>query len=405
MVQNSWLSPTTKPVAWDISDILELAAHGTRSIVSVSHIFTTGPKGGLHPDFEHRWTEYLANITAAGALGSVLAWYPSDEPDIRMPAKDLNTITATIKSSCNTPVLVTLSNLAMDTKTGVINYAMDAKNVDILTFDMYCHTGVDGEGRVVEGDDTQTICTATWPVVKRKLDVLNTYAARNKISTAVILDGTKGTYSAVGGTSQAVFNNQILKYCANSSSCMGVLDFAGGNWDEQVSEGVVYQSMCQLGESTKSGDFLGTVIDPGVACTNSSSELFQIPCKPSQENCNLVASVVFGMNVAKNKTVNDVLPKRTVTMEVGSIWRYETKELSTCREITNSWSNSTNACTGDSVACWHAIQSGKSEVVDCQMVQFVDKCDAKSTNGAVDFGWTCCERSVLSQGTTGWSAP
>jgi hypothetical protein len=60
MVQNSWLNPDgtrAGSTKWDISDIRQLASHGVTAIVSVSHVFTTGPTGSLYPDFERRWAQ------------------------------------------------------------------------------------------------------------------------------------------------------------------------------------------------------------------------------------------------------------------------------------------------------------------------------------------------------------
>ena len=95
-VQNSWKYPPTAQgdaTTWDVSDLQLLARRGLRAIVSVSHVFTTGPAGGLHPDFGTRWADYAATLAVAGVLnGSVLAFYPSDEPDLRMPAESLNVL-------------------------------------------------------------------------------------------------------------------------------------------------------------------------------------------------------------------------------------------------------------------------------------------------------------------------
>ena len=143
-VQNSWKNPSRwQPDGanvWDASDTLELAGKGVRSVVSVSHLFTSGPKGALMPDWAARWTKYLAQMRTAGALPHVAYWYPSDEPDLRMPAATLNTILASIKSqSPGIPILLTLSNLALNQTTGGLNYALDTSHLqptDVLTFDI-----------------------------------------------------------------------------------------------------------------------------------------------------------------------------------------------------------------------------------------------------------------------------
>lgn len=109
-----------------------------RGVVSVTHLFTSGPSGTLLPDYAARWTKYLALMEAAGALPHVSYWYPSDEPDLRMPADSLNKILAAIKSqSPGIPILLTLSEKAMNQTTGRLNYALDTsrlKPTDVLTF-------------------------------------------------------------------------------------------------------------------------------------------------------------------------------------------------------------------------------------------------------------------------------
>jgi|EP01047_Picozoa_sp_COSAG01_P063915 hypothetical protein len=53
-------------------------------IVSVSHVFLAGPGANATlPDYQARWRAYLALMKPA--LAHVRAWYPSDEPDLRMP--------------------------------------------------------------------------------------------------------------------------------------------------------------------------------------------------------------------------------------------------------------------------------------------------------------------------------
>jgi hypothetical protein len=246
------------------------------------------------------------------------------------------------------------------------------------------------------------VCNAPWHLVQNKLDVLSAYSERNNISTALILDGTGKTYSAVGGAGNVVFNNQYLTYCASSKTCVGALTFAGGHWAEVTKEAAVYTALRQLGDAANSGDFRGTAVDPGVACAGTD-KLFQIPCQPSLENCNAVAAEVFGMNVAKNETVNDVLPARPVVMNIGSVWRLVNESNRTCRKIVSSWSNSSVACSGDSLLCWKGIQNGKSKVVDCEAVYFVDKCGALDLkSGQVDLRWTCCEHPGGNAATADW---
>jgi len=71
------------------------------------------------------------------ASGNVAAWYPSDEPDLRMDATQLAIITGTIKELDGaTPVLITLSNLPFNVSSGRLEYAIDTTHVDILMFDI-----------------------------------------------------------------------------------------------------------------------------------------------------------------------------------------------------------------------------------------------------------------------------
>ena len=114
--------------------------------MSVSHVFLAGPSANeTLPDFEARWAAYLKLMQPVLRAGAVRAWYPSDEPDLRMPATTLQTIVDTLKRDTpQTDVLITLSNLAVP-PTGssrqLFNLSAVPANADIVTFDMYCSAG------------------------------------------------------------------------------------------------------------------------------------------------------------------------------------------------------------------------------------------------------------------------
>ena len=100
----------------------------------IGHLFTSGPSGALLPDYATRWSKYLAQMKTAGALTHVAYWYPSDEPDLRMPVGSLNKILAAIKSqSPGIPILLTLSNLAFNETTGVTSQAIIKKSAIALS--------------------------------------------------------------------------------------------------------------------------------------------------------------------------------------------------------------------------------------------------------------------------------
>ena len=140
-------------------------------------------------------------MKASGALQHVAHWYPSDEPDLRMPAASLNTILAAIKAqSPAVPILLTLSNLAMNQTTGRLNYALDTaplKPTDVLTFDIYSGGSV------------------PWGAMEAKLDVLSAFVSAHGLSMAVIPDATAGTFAALGAAGNNVLNDQFYR-CAPS---------------------------------------------------------------------------------------------------------------------------------------------------------------------------------------------
>jgi hypothetical protein len=100
-VQNSWKHPqrwSSSAGQWDLSDCIQLAARNVKCIVSVSHVFLAGPSANATlPDYENKWKAYLALMKPV--LHNVRAWYPSDEPDLRMPVRN------TAFSTCDSPLV------------------------------------------------------------------------------------------------------------------------------------------------------------------------------------------------------------------------------------------------------------------------------------------------------------
>ena len=388
-VQNSWKSPLPgNATDWDVSDILQLAGKGVRSVVSVSHLFTSGPAGGLLPDHAARWARYLARLGAAGALPHVAYWYPSDEPDLRMPAATLNTILAAIRARSDTPVLLTLSNLAMNQTTGGLNYALDPAQLqpaDVLTFDIYSGGSV------------------PWGAMEAKLHVLSAFVSTHGIRMAVIPDATSGTFAALGAAGNNVLNDQFYRYCAARPACVGLFPFIGGTWQDIAARPLVLQSFNEAADAAKSGDWTQTAVDPPVVC--DAGELYHMPCSPgpaaaaaagrgkaARKQCDAIASGVFGYDTGNRSAPQDILPDRSVSMMPGQVWEY--REV--CRKILGV--PGTPACDGGTVACWQGITTcgWKSKVVSCSGAdhrRYTDVCSAHLPGSStVDLGWTCCVR-------------
>ena len=386
-VQNSWKHPSPGNASvWDASDVLQLASVNVRSVVSVTHLFTSGPSGALWPDYATRWTTYLAQMKAAGALQHVAYWYPSDEPDLRMPADSLNKILAAVKSqSPAVPVLLTLSNLAFNETTKTLNYNVDTTHLqasDVLTFDIYSGG------------------SCTWGAMEAKLDVLANFTAAHGIAMAVIPDATSGTYAALGAVGNNVLNDQFYLYCAARPNCRGLFPFIGGTWQDIVTQRSpeVLASFNAIADAAKSGDFSKTIVDPPVVC--DKGDLFHMPClsagggasnyAPPQQ-CNAIARSVFGYATGNRSATQAILPARMISMVVGDVWSYE----KVCREIIGV--PGTVECEGDSVACWLGVLGWKSKVVSCSgddVRHYEDVCSAHAPNGsaAVNRDWTCCVR-------------
>ena len=382
-VQNSWKSPSGNAADWDVSDVLELARKSVRSVVSVSHLFTSGPTGALLPDYAARWSSYLARMKASGALPHVAHWYPSDEPDLRMPAASLNKILAAIKARSDIPILLTLSNLAVNQTTGRLNYALDTtqlKPTDVLTFDIYSGGSV------------------PWSAMKAKLDVLSAFVATHQLSMAVIPDATAGTFAALGAAGNNVLNDQFYQYCAVRNTCVGLFPFIGGTWDDIATRPLVLQGFDDAADAAKSGDWSKTAVDPQVLC--DEGELYHMPCsaggigEQQTQQCNAIARGVFGYATENRSALQDVLPERPVSMITGEVWEYQ----KVCREILGA--PGVPACDGGSIACWRGITTcgWKSKVVSCSgddVRRYRDVCSAHKPGGSTpDRGWTCCVRTA-----------
>ena len=399
-VQNCWKNPSRwQPdgaADWDASDVLELASKGVRSVVSVTHLFAAGPTGPLLTDYETRWTKYLAQMKAAGALPHVAYWYPADEPDLPvhgLPAASLNKILAAIKAqSPEISILLTLSNLALNQTTGDLNYALDTTRLqptDVLTFDIYSSGN------------------CYWGAMKAKLDVLSAFVSAHKISMAVIPDATADTFAALGAAGNNVLNDQFYLYCAARSDCVGLFPFIGGTWHNIVIEPAVLASFDAIADAVKTGDWSQTAVDPAVVC--DKGDLYHMPClgaaagaaagdaagdaaaaeesKPQQ--CNKIARGGFGFETNNRSAIQSVLPDRACSMIVGQVWEYQ----HVCREIIGA--PGTLECSGGSVACWKGVLGWKSKVVSCNgadVRHYTDECTAHTPAGKIDHDWTCCVR-------------
>lgn len=255
-VQNSWKHPerwTSNSSYWDLSDCRELANRSVGCIVSVSHVFLSGPTAiTTLPDFEKRWHTYLEMMRPV--LHNVRAWYPSDEPDLRMPAATLQVIVDVLKR--DTPsidILVTLSNLAIPPNQPgrqYFNLTDIPKTVDIVTFDMYC------------SPVTVAACGSKWnDTILPKLNSLANFAEHNPaMRTAVIPDATLQTYSTIGGGSQRALNNLFVLWCAQQSSCVAVLPFVGGHWADIRGQSETYNALVDIGDATRTGIWNKTII-------------------------------------------------------------------------------------------------------------------------------------------------
>ena len=240
-VQNSWKHPQrwrSSAGSWDLSDCSELAFHNVSCIVSVSHVFLAGPSANTTlPNYEDKWKEYLAVMRPV--LHNVRAWYPSDEPDLRMPAATLQAIVDTLKR--DTPhidVLITLSNLAVPPNTESrqhFNLSAVPSNADIVTFDMYCDGGV-----VPAAPPHLGACSSTWREIEAKLDSLAAFAESHpNMEIAVIPDAGTSAYLSVGAAAQSELNDRFLLWCALHERCVAVLPFVGGHWAEVKTTGSV----------------------------------------------------------------------------------------------------------------------------------------------------------------------
>ena len=232
-IQNSWKHPerwTSNSTAWDVQDVLQLGNVNVTSIVSVSHVFVAFSANGsgyvLLPNYEASWAAYLHELQASGALQHITAWYPADEPDIKMDVAALNTIVHVLKR--DTPhinVLVTLSSLAVPPfaagTSQRFNISAVSPEVDVITMDIYCAYSVVHK--------QQPACQILWPTMLAKLEGLASFAAQNKgTQLAVIPDATLTTTSTIGAAAQRTLNDLFLTWCSNQAACTAVLPFVGG---------------------------------------------------------------------------------------------------------------------------------------------------------------------------------
>eukprot|EP00729_Bicosta_minor_P015398 gene15398-3296_t len=284
-VQNSWKHPnrwTSNSTAWDVQDVLQLGNVNVTSIVSVSHVFVSfGANGSgyvLLPNYEASWAAYLHEMQASGALQNINAWYPADEPDIKMDAAALNTIVHVLKR--DTPhikVLVTLSSLAVPPfSAGTsqrFNISAVSSEVDVITMDMYCAYSVVHK--------KQPACQILWPTMLAKLEGLASFAAQNKATQlAVIPDATLATASTIGAAAQRTLNDLFLMWCSNQAAC--------------TAEGVASDALNAMGDAARTQDWSATIVGANerLECTRHGGTLTHVACVVG--GCNSVLFPLFG---------------------------------------------------------------------------------------------------------------
>lgn len=228
--------------------------------------------------YEENWKNYLQLMKPV--LHNVRAWYPSDEPDLRMPVETLQTIIDVLKR--DTPsidVLITLSNLAIPPNSDgrqKFNLTDVPANADIVTFDIYCDP--------VEATATggHAACGAPWSsTILPKLSSLAAFAAQHAaMRIAVIPDATSSTFAAIGGVAQRALNDRFLRWCAGQKDCVAVLPFVGGHWEDVVGEGAAYSELVVIGEAVRAGDWQRTEVGAAVRLPNCplGGELTHVPC-------------------------------------------------------------------------------------------------------------------------------
>jgi hypothetical protein len=278
----------------------------------------------LRPDYEASWAAYLATMKANDLLSHIRAWYPADEPDIKMQVSSLQTIINVLKR--DTPavdVLVTLSNLAIPSSVDsrqhgkqTVFFKLDQTpvNTDILAFDMYCAFGAGKSG----------VCDALWPTISSKLQSLAAFAALHpQMQVAAIPDATTTTNNRIGGASQKILNDMFLAWCADvsvsanatavalsssspsstvaprSPKCAGMIPFVGGHWQDVTGEGAAYEGLSAMGDAVKSGDWAGsnTYIGARAKYECSKGMLVAVPCADHGGHaCDAVLRPLFGQH-------------------------------------------------------------------------------------------------------------
>ena len=185
------------------------------------------------------------------------SWYPSDEPDLRMPAATLQTIVDTLKR--DTPqidVLITLSNLAVPPNGASrqnFNLSATPTNADVVTFDMYCSAP--------RLNGMLSACSGTWTEIKAKLDSLASFVESHpKMTMAVIPDAGTSAFLAVGAAAQSELNDRFLLWCGTHERCVAVLPFVGGHWADVRTTGSAYEILKAMGDAARSGDWSDTAV-------------------------------------------------------------------------------------------------------------------------------------------------
>ena len=215
-------------------------------------------------------------------LPFVRAWYPSDEPDTKIPVETLQKIVDVLKR--DTPavdVLLTLSSLALDQHPGrqTFNLSDVPANADIVAFGMHCYPGAKpaGGGRAA--------CSVRWPNVESRLERLAAFAAQHAhMRVAVIPDATAATTEGIGALSQRELNNRYLAWCSRQLRCVAMLPFVGGHWADAKQEGAAYAELERIGDAVRTRDWSNTSLGAALRLhCPTAGVLTHVPC--ADHNC------------------------------------------------------------------------------------------------------------------------
>ncbi len=277
--------------------------------------------------YEENWKAYLQLMRPV--LHNVRAWYPSDEPDLRMPVETLQTIVDVLKR--DTPsidVLVTLSNLAIPPNSGgrqLFNLSDVPTNTDIVTFEIYC------DPVATTATAGHAACGAPWSTqILPKLTSLAKFAAQHAaMRIAVILDATSSTFAGIGGVAQRALNDRFLRWCAGQKDCVAVLPFVGGHWADVVREGAAYLELVEIGDAVRTSNWQRTEIGAAVRLPNCplGGELTHVACV--DRGCDFALLPMDG-----------IVPKQATNLSAPG---------------------------------------------------YIDYCNAETSGGVVDKNWTCCK--------------